>query len=50
MLVPCLIFDIKNKPDNYYGSQKVAVLLVKDIVEAIPMPEPIILQTVWTKK
>lgn len=40
ILVPGLIFSIKNKPNDYYGNQKVVVLLVKDIVETNSGPEP----------
>ncbi|MFC1622579.1 hypothetical protein ACFL1Y_01105 [Patescibacteria group bacterium] len=37
MLVPGLIFNIKNKPDNYYGREKIVVLLVKDIIKTNPV-------------
>lgn len=46
MLVPSLIFDILDKPDGYYGRQKVIVLLVKEMEREQPMPmiEPAILR------
>lgn len=33
MLVPGLIFDITEKPENYYGKPKIVVLLVNNIVD-----------------
>ena len=44
LLVPGLIFDIQYTPDNYYGKQKVVVLLVKDIVDSQPTIEPRIME------
>jgi len=40
MLVPGLVFNLKDRPDDYYGKQKVVVLLVEGIVDTNPMIEP----------
>lgn len=41
LLVPALLFKIKNRPERYYGSNAVVIPLVKDLLKAQVIPSKI---------